>query len=80
MGQLGARREKTQTHVPVRDVVAGAIIRLAPEKRHLTGVLERSEQTIPSRILIASDAPDRCARGTIPVVARIGVPRIGGKP
>ena len=37
---LIARREKTPSHVPVRDVVAGEILKLAPEKKHLTDVLK----------------------------------------
>jgi transposase len=40
MRDLVARREKTPTHVPIRDVVAGEIIKLAPEKKHLSNVLK----------------------------------------
>ena len=38
--RLCARREKTPLRVPVRDVVAGEVLKLAPEKKHLSNVLK----------------------------------------
>ncbi len=40
LARLQTRRAKVPQRVPVRDVVEGAVVRLAPERQHLTNVLK----------------------------------------
>jgi len=40
LARLQARRAKVPRRVPVKDVVEGAVVKLAPERQHLTNVLK----------------------------------------